>query len=57
MASKDVDSHNGLLEVWVGTLNYIVIGMLFVAESVQSLEDEFEEGFQIFRVWRCDEDV
>jgi len=57
VTSEDVDSNDGLVEVRVRALNDVVVEMLLVSESVHSLEDELEEGLQVLRRRRGDEDV
>lgn len=57
MTSEDVDSDDGLVEVRVGALNDVVVEMLLVSERVHALEDEFEEGLQVFGRGRRDENV
>ena len=43
----DVDSHNGVVVVWVGALEHVVVCMLLVVESVQAFEDELKDGLEV----------
>src|SRR5436853_6233692 len=57
MLSVYVDSNNSFVEVGIGRLQYGVVNMVKVVECVEAFEDEFEQGLQIFRTRRCDENV
>jgi len=57
VTSENVDSNDGLVEVGVRALDDVVVEMLLVTESVHSLEDELEEGLQVLRRRRGNEDV
>lgn len=57
MITEQVDAHNGFIEVWVRALRDIIVKMLFVAERVETFEDEVEESFQVLGTWAGDEDI
>jgi hypothetical protein len=57
VVSEDVDADDGAFPLRVGALHNVIVEMLLVAELVETLENELEEGFEVFRTGRSDEDV
>ena len=47
MISVDVDSDDGMVVVGIGALEYIIVCMLLVVQSVQAFEDELEDGLEV----------
>jgi hypothetical protein len=54
---EDVDANDGALPLRVGRLDDIVVEVLLPSELVETLENELEEGLEVLRTRRGDEDV
>ncbi len=49
MVPKDIYSDNCVVVFGICTLQDFVVSMLFVIQSVQAFEDEFEQCAKVFR--------
>ena len=54
---EDVHSHHSLVELWVGTLDQLVVQVLLIVQGVEALEDKVKEGVEVFGAGRGDKDV
>jgi hypothetical protein len=54
---EKVNSHNGVIKFWIVALRNVVIEMFLVSQGIQALENEFEQGFEIFGTGTGDEDI
>lgn len=52
VVSKNVNSYDSMVEVWVRRLQNLVVCMFLVVESIQSLKQKFKYSAQVFR-GRC----
>ena len=57
MISEYIHSNHSVIEVWVLTLEDIVVGVFFVIQSIQSFEDKFEHSGQVLWGWSSHKDV
>ena len=49
MVLEHIHSDDRLVEIGIGALSDVVVQVFFVAEDVHTLENELEEGLQVFR--------
>jgi len=57
MLTKDIDAHDGLVKIWVGALDNIIIEVFLVAKGVHPLKYKIKECLQILRTGTCNEDI
>lgn len=54
---ENIHPHHRLVELWVGALDEFIVQVLLVIQRVEPLEHEVEEGVEVLRAWRGDEDI
>jgi hypothetical protein len=55
--TEDIHPYNGLVELRVGTLGYIVVEMLFVSQSIHTFENKVEQSLQVLWAGTCHKNV
>ena len=46
-----------MIEIRIGGLKNVIVGMFTVVQSIQTFEEEFEDSCQVFWTGCCDKDI